>query len=148
MHLRHQSLIAVILFLVMLAACHHTKNVVGPGQHHGQQNGRTFNVYIYTDPTDTSHCYADASVVTLWKTEDQRVKWISDDDKEYFVDFNLGHNGSPFVEKTFPVPAHGDKASGKLTQSGQYYDYGIRAGNTAQGTICKPSSDPGIYVVK
>src|SRR5262249_9586941 len=123
MNLRQQCLVAVVLFLMVLGGCKRTKEFVGPGEHHGQEQGRVFEVYIYTGPTDSSHCYADASVVTLWKTLDQRVKWISDDDKEYFVDFNMGHNGSPFADKTFPVPAHGDKASGKLTQSGQYYDY-------------------------
>jgi len=148
MNLRQQSLMAVVLFSIVLGACNRAKQFVGPGQHHGQEQGRVFEVFIYTDPTDSSHCYADAAVVTLWKTQNQRVKWISDDDKPYFVDF-VGTNGSPFTDRTFSVPPHGDKESGNLTQSGgKYYEYGIWAGGSGQGTPCKQSSDPGIYVVK
>lgn len=147
MNLRQQCLVAVVLFLMVLGGCKRTKEFVGPGEHHGQEQGRVFEVYIYTDPTDSSHCYADAAVVTLWKTQNQRVKWISDDDKPYFVNF-VGANGSPFSDTTFQVPTHGDKASGNLIQYGKYYEYGIWPGNSAQGAPCKQSSDPGIYVVK
>jgi hypothetical protein len=75
------------------------------------------------------------------------VTWVSDDGGDYTVDFRLGANGSPFSQPTFYVPKNGEKPSGDLTQSGKYYDYGIRAGD-ATGKICKPSTDPdpGLYV--
>ena len=84
-------------------------------------------------------------MATLWKSEQQTVDWISDDDGEYTVDFGQGHNGSPFGTSTFHVLKDQDAPSGDLTQSGKYYDYAIRSGD-ANGKICKPPSDPGLYV--
>jgi hypothetical protein len=73
------------------------------------------------------------------------VQWISDDGKDYVVDFNLGQNGSPFAQATFAVPANGVKPSGDLIKSGMYYAYGIRPGANPSA-ICKKADDPGLYV--
>jgi hypothetical protein len=124
----------------------------GAGKRYGQTD-RIFEVYIYTDPDDSSKCWADIDVATLWtKTKkngtpvNQRVTWFSDDGKEYFVDFTKGHYGSPFAESTFDVPKDGKKESGKVIQSGKYFDYAIYAGGAAVGTPCKDASDPGYRV--
>jgi hypothetical protein len=106
-----------------------------------------FSIYLYVDPAHPDQCFIDWPVATLWKTANQTVNWVSDDGGEYTVDFTLGHNQSPFSQLTFHVLNNGVTPSGDLTQSGKYYDYGIRAGD-ATGKICKPSKDPdpGLYV--
>jgi hypothetical protein len=133
---------------VFVPACRQGKGIRGPGhgQHFGQQKQREFRVYIYTDPADSTKCYADTAVATLWKTQSQTVTWVSDDDQDYFVDFSKGKNGSPFAKPTFLVPHDGEIPSGDLTTSGLYYDYAIYPGKDASGKWCKPPSDPGFYV--
>jgi hypothetical protein len=147
MTLKKKTLLASLtLTLVFPPACKRSVFTPGPGQHVGQQDKRVFSVYLYTDPAHPDQCLADWPVATLWQSKHQTVKWISDDDKDYFVDFTQGHNGSPFAQMTFVVPKHGAKPSGDLIQSGKYYDYAIRAGTSANAPVCKPPSDPGLYV--
>ena len=133
--------------LVSISACRQAKLVrePGPGQHHGKEDKRVFSIYVYTDPNYPDQCLVDWPGATLWKSAHQTVKWLSDDGGEYTVDFTLGHNGSPFSQPTFHVPKNGVAPSGDIIQSGKYYDYGVRSGD-ANGKICKPASDPGIYV--
>ena len=108
-----------------------------------KRTGECSGLYVYTDPDHPAECYVDWPVATLWKSKGQTVKWVSDDGREYHVDFTQGHNGSPFAQTTFHVPSNGVVPSGPLTQSGKYYDYAIRDAN---GRICKPPSDPGLNV--
>jgi hypothetical protein len=115
------------------------------GQHHGKEDKRVFSISIYTDTDHPDQCLADWPAATLWKSSNQTVEWVSDDGGDYSVDFTLGHNGSPFSQSTFYVSKNGVAHSGNLTQSGKYYDYGIRAGDP-NGKVCKPASDPGLYV--
>jgi hypothetical protein len=163
MTLKKKTLLASLaLAIVSLSACTQkpappgpAPNVAtpGPGQGFGRGDKRVFYVSIYTDP-DPAHadkCYADWPVATLWKDKNQTVQWISDDDKDYIVDFSLGKHGSPFVDPnlTFQVKKNGVKDSGGLSPSsvsGQYYDYGIRPGTNPSANPCKPASDPGLYV--
>lgn len=116
-----------------------------PGRHHGREDKRVFAVYVYSDPDHSEQCLVDWPIATLWKSAHQTMKWVSDDGGQYTVDFAQGHNGSPFSAGTFVVPGGGEIPSGDLTQSGKYYDYAIRSGD-ASGKICKPPSDPGLYV--
>jgi hypothetical protein len=150
MTLKQKTLLAILaLAIVSLPACTRGAAPPGAGQGVGKQDQREFLVYIYSDPAYPGQCFADWPQATLWKVKHQTMKWISDDGKDYFVDFNLGHNGSPFAQATFPVPANGVQPSGDLSpnsQKGTYYDYGIRAGTDAKAPICKPASDPGLYV--
>ncbi len=148
MTLKKKTLLAslTLAVVVSLPACRQSLSTPRPGQHVGQQDARVFSVYIYTDPAHTDQCLADWPVATLWQSKHQTMMWISDDDKDYFVDFTQGHNGSPFAQTTFSVPKNGVKPSGDLIQSGKYYDYAIRAGTDANAPICKPPSDPGLYV--
>lgn len=121
----------------------------GPGKHHGREDNRSFRIYIYADPTRTDQCLVDWPQATLWKDKNHTAKWVSDDGAAYIVDFTLGKNGSPFSQKTFPVPAGDEVPSGQLNQtSSGYYGYGIKGANNK---VCRPSSepgasDPGIYV--
>jgi hypothetical protein len=150
MTLKQKNLLAILaLAVVSLPAC--TRSAAAPraGQGFGKHDPRAFLVYIYSDPAYPGQCFADWPQATLWKDKHQTMKWISDDGNAYLVDFNLGHNGSPFAQATFAVPANGVTPSGDLSansQKGAYYDYGIRAGTNANGPICKPASDPGLYV--
>jgi len=121
----------------------------GPGNHYGQQN-RVFDVYIYTDPDDSTKCDADQDVATLWtktkkngQTVSQSVCWISDDSKEYTVLFN-GKNGSPFEQSTFDVTS--ETPSGPLLKGSNYYDFSIYMGKDTSTKPCKDLSDPGYYV--
>jgi hypothetical protein len=141
---RQAAVCAVVSLSLLFAVACQRGALKGPppGQHHGKESKRVFAVYIYTEG---NQCFADWPVATLWKTEQQTVDWISDDDGEYTVDFGQGHNGSPFAAPTFHVLKDKDAPSGDLTQSGKYYDYAIRSGD-ANGNICKPPSDPGLYV--
>ena len=139
-------LASLMLGIVSVPACKQGFSTPGPGQHVGQQDKRVFSVYLYTDPGHPDQCLADWPVATLWLSKHQTVKWVSDDDKDYFVDFTQGHSGSPFAQTTFAVPKNGVKPSGDLVQSGKYYDYAIRAGTDANAPVCKPPSDPGLYV--
>jgi hypothetical protein len=151
MTLKKKTLLASLtLAIVFLPACTRRAPPPGPGQGVGQQDQRVFSISLYTDPAHPDQCYADWPQATLWKDNHQTVKWISDDGKDYVVDFSLGKYGSPFADPSpkFPVPANGVKASGDLSQSslkGRYYDYGIWAG-TNNKVPCKPASDPGLYV--
>jgi hypothetical protein len=160
MTLKQKTLLAILaLAIVSLPACTQkpappgpAPNVApGPGQGVGQQDKRVFYISLYTDPAHPDQCYADWPQATLWKDHHQTVQWISDDRKDYIVDFSLSKDGSPFADPspTFKVPANGVKDSGDLSpnsQKGTYYAYGIRAGTNANGPICKPASDPGLYV--
>lgn len=152
MTLKKKTLLgSLALAIVSLPACTRGAAPAGPGQGVGQRDQRVFYVSIYTDPAHPDQCFADWPQATLWKDKHQTVQWISDDGKDYVVDFSLGKYGSPFADPspTFPVSANGVKASGDLSQSslkGTYYDYGIRAGTNAKAPICKPASDPGLYV--
>ncbi len=142
-------LAGLAIALIPLSACHHRAGLIGPppGHRFGQEQGRKFGVYIYTDPNNPSQCYADASAVTIWKSKNQTVQWISDDGKTYLVDFTLGQRGSPFSQTTFAVLANGVTPSGPAnSQSADYYDYGIRAGTTPNSPVCKNAADPGVYV--
>jgi hypothetical protein len=145
---QHAVLAGLAIALVSLSACRtgYVKEPP-PGQHHGKEDKRVFSIYLYVDPAHPDQCFIDWPVATLWKTANQTVNWVSDDGGEYTVDFTLGHNQSPFSQLTFHVLNNGVTPSGDLTQSGKYYDYGIRAGD-ATGKICKPSKDPdpGLYV--
>ena len=110
-----------------------------------------FSVHLYTDPANPNQCFADLSAVTLWKNKHHKVQWISDDGKDYLVDFSQpqAHYGSPFADSTFPVPADKAKDSGNLSassQSGKYYDYAIHAGTDINAPVCKKADDPGLYV--
>jgi hypothetical protein len=138
-------LAGLALPLILLSACREAK-LVGPppGHLYGQEQGRKFGVYIYTD---SGQCYADSNAVTIWKSKNQTVQWISDDGKSYLVDFTLGQRGSPFGQTTFAVQTNGVTPSGHANpQSSDYYDYGIRAGTAPDSPICKKASDPGVYV--
>jgi hypothetical protein len=139
-------LAGLVIALFSFSACQH-KVGPGPGRLYGEQQGRVFPVSIDTDPNNPQQCSVDWPAVTLWKGKQQMIKWISDDGKAYLVDFTLGHRGSPFKETTFPVKPNGSILSGPPSdQSSGYYDYGIRAGNDNNGPVCKPASDPGVYV--
>jgi hypothetical protein len=143
---QHAVLAGLAIALVSLSACrsaHVTE--LPPGQHHGREDKREFRIYVYVDPAHTDQCFVDWPVATLWRSLNQTVTWVSDDGGDYTVDFRLGTNGSPFSQPTFYVPKNGEKPSGDLTQSGKYYDYGIKIGNES-GKPCKPSGDPGLYV--
>jgi hypothetical protein len=147
MTFKEKVILASLAFaIVSLPSCRQTRFTPGPGQHHGQDEKRVFWVYLYTDPDHPDQCLADWPVATLWKGKHQTVTWVSDDHRDYFVDFTQGHNGSPFGQTTFLVPKNGARSSGDLIQSGKYYDYAIRAGTDANALICKPPSDPGLYV--
>ena len=152
MTLKQKTLLAILaLAIVSLPACTRSTGRPRAGQGVGRQDQRQFLVYIYSDPTHPTQCFADWPQATLWKDKHQTMKWISDDGNAYVVDFSLGKYGSPFADPspTFLVPANGVKPSGDLNPnsvSGQYYDYGIRLGSDAKAPICKPASDPGLYV--
>ena len=106
-----------------------------------------FGVYIYTDPANHRDCYADTNAVTIWKSKNQTVQWISDDGNAYLVDFTLGQRGSPFAQKTFAVRKNGATPSGPANpESSDYYDYAIRAGTAPDSPVCKKAADPGVYV--
>lgn len=153
MVLKQRAVLAgLAVALVSISACHHAQlskgtGKPGPPPHHGQEKSRVFWVSVYTDPSHPDRCYVDWPIATLWKSQSQTVKWVSDDGAAYTVDFGLGKNGSPFAQATFSVPANGVAPSGALTQSGQYYDYGIR---NANGKVCAqagdPYTDPGLSV--
>jgi hypothetical protein len=143
---QHAVLTGLAIAIVSISACRPaTVKEPPPGQRHGKEDKRVFSIYVYIDPDHPDQCLADWPVATLWKTAHQTVNWVSDDGGEYTVDFTLGHNQSPFSQLTFHVQNNGVTPSRDLTQSGKYYDYGIRIGD-ANGRICKPSSDPGLYV--
>lgn len=150
MTLKQKTLLGILaLAFASLPACTRGAAPPGPGQGFGKQDPREFLVYIYSDPAYPGQCFADWPQATLWKDKHQTMKWISDDGNAYVVDFSLGKYGSPFAQATFAVSANGVQPSGALSassQKGQYYDYGIRAGTDAKAPICKPASDPGLYV--
>jgi hypothetical protein len=127
----------------------------GPGAgHHYGQTDRTFEVYIYTDREDSTKCYADVDVGTLWtmtqkhngKPVNQNVTWFSDDNKDYTVAFDT-RKGSPFEASVFHVvgPSY-KKNSGKIIKGGDYYEYSIYSGDNATGTPCLKAEDPGWHV--
>ena len=128
----------------------------GAGHKYGRMD-RTFEVYIYTDPQDSSKCYADIGVATLWKEgqnghPQQTVTWFSDDGNAYIVDFRKGKQKiSPFLNDSnnfFPVPASGSTSSGKLDphKTSGYYEFAILPGTDSNANPCKDASDPGYYV--
>ena len=130
----------------------------GAGNKYGRMD-RTFEVYIYTDPQDSSKCYADVDVATLWKEKNghpkQNVSWFSDDGKPYIVDFRPGtHHMSPFTnnpQNWFQVPAGKSVSSDTLDpeKPSGYYEFAILPGtdpNDPKVTPCKDASDPGYYV--
>lgn len=141
MRLQQKSVLAgLAIALASISACRQAQvSKTGPPPHHGQEKGRVFWVSVYTDPSHPSRCYVDWPAVTLWKSQGQTIKWVSDDGLAYTVDFGLGTHGSPFAQSTFSVPANGAVPSGALTQSGQYFDYGIKDAN---GQVCARASDP------
>src|ERR1700757_2044006 len=145
MTLKQKTLLAILaLAIVSLPACTRSTGRPRAGQGVGRQDQRQFLVYIYSDPTHPTQCFADWPQATLWKDKHQTMKWISDDGNAYVVDFSLGQNGSPFAQATFAVPANGVKPSGDLSQGSQkgtYYAYGIRPGTTPSAT---PVSQPAI----
>src|SRR5579872_3685496 len=126
----------------------------GAGHKYGRMD-RTFEVYIYTVPLDSSKCDADVDIATLWKQKNghpkQTITWFSDDGKDYVVDFSKGHNGSPFALTSIPVPGappgNTGASSGDLNSgSSGYYDFAILAGKDHSAPVCKQPSDPGYYV--
>jgi hypothetical protein len=148
---QNTALTGLITALVFVSGCGPSKlqNEPGPGHNHGQENNRSFRIYIYHDQTQPGHqCLVDWPQAILWKNKHHTATWVSDDDAEYKVDFNLGSRGSPFSGGSggiFDVPSHGEGHSGDLlATSHDYYDYGIRDANG----ICKKASgpDPGVYV--
>jgi len=126
----------------------------GHGEHFGQTTDRVFEVYIYMDSTDPARkkCLVDLNSITLWTQDenghaiDQRVKWVSDDDKEYTVAFDT--NGSPFADKEFHVKSPDyESHSGKIANKGGYYEYSIyRGGSTTSANLCMKPTDPGVHV--
>jgi hypothetical protein len=107
--------VAVGLVLVFGSGCHHDLTGKGPGagHHYGQKDDREFEVYIYTDPNNSSQCLLDWGVGTLWKNKHQTATWFSDDNKQYTVDFTKGNHApdkSPFQSDMFAVPAVSRKA--------------------------------------
>ena len=148
MTLKQKTLLGILaLAFASLPACTHKIAT----QRLGLREDRVFKVRLYTDPASSKQCAADLSAVTLWKNKHHTVLWISDDGKDYVVDFTQpeAHHGSPFADTAFKVPANGVKASGDLSLnsvSGQYYDYAIHAGTDINAPVCKTSDDPGLYV--
>jgi hypothetical protein len=150
MNIKNTALTGLIVALVLVSGCDHKGARVvepGPGHHYGQDDNRSFRIYIYADPNQLpnqpSQCFVDWPQATLWKNKHHTAKWVSDDSAAYTVDFTLG-NGSPFSQTTFLVQANGEVPSGQLAQTASgYYAYGIRDANN---NICKPASDPGVYV--
>lgn len=141
----------------------------GPGAgHHYGQTDREFQVYVYTDPEDSSKCYADIDIATLWtktrKTNgqpvSQTVTWFSDDGNDYTIDFRPDpkypdKRGSPFQPPPhqpqthlFYIPRKGSVPSQPLNpDSTGYYAFAIWSGkNVDQGQPCKDASDPGYRV--
>jgi hypothetical protein len=150
-------LAALGVALVFTCGCRTKLTGQGPGagKHYGQQKSRVFPVYIYT--SNPGQCLLDWPVATLWKSEQQTVKWFSDDGNQYTIDFGLGsqtapknpfQDADPPGSNTFIVPGGGDRPSGAL-QSGAsgYFGFGVHAGD-ANGPICKKATDPdpGYYV--
>ena len=74
-----------------------------------------------------------------WKNDD-RAKWVSDDDCAYEVIFQPD---TPFNNThTFAVPAHGSKSSGKITdQTDRDWNYRIKGVNG-----CDCDIDPIIHI--
>ena len=147
---QHAVLAGLAIALVSLSACrsaHVTEPP--PGQRHGREDKREFRIYVYVDPAHTDKCFVDWPVATLWRSLNQTVTWVSDDGGDYTVDFTMGLvKQSPFSQTTFHVKSNGETPSGdltNLTQTGTYYDYGIK---DAAGKTCKPAKDPdpGLYV--
>ena len=138
-------LTGLIVVLIFISSCGPRRLVEpGPGTKYGLKNSREFRIYIYADPNQAGQCLVDWPQATLLKGQNQTATWVSDDGAAYTVDFsNLGHHNSPFSQGTFPVPAGGEVSSGHITGTPGYYDYGIKGANNQ---ICKPSSDPGVYV--
>ncbi len=165
--------------LLSLPACERHRRTGTPGGQgkgfvpgspppHGQQSPRVFKVYVYTDLEDSSKCYADIDVATLWtKTKKnngqqlhQTVIWYSDDEKDYTIDFRADpkypdKRGSPFQpppsqppNDLFYIPAKGSVPSQDLKpDSTGYYAFAIWSGkNVDQGKPCKDASDPGYRV--
>jgi hypothetical protein len=147
--------------LVFVSACHHERGRrsgggpgvgfgkgPGHGNHYGQQKDRPFEVSIYTyTDANGSHCQADWPVAALWKTYNQTVIWISDDDKQYTIDFSAGkRKESPFQNHQLKVPVKDSTPSGALDSDPKadgYYDFAIL---DSKGNICKDAADPGYYV--
>jgi len=153
MSLKQKAVLAgLTIALSSISGCRQANLIPGQGQHHGQEDKRVFEVYIYADPGNAGKCLADWPVGTLWQGKHQTVLWISDDGGQYTVDFTQGHHApqSPFQNgSTFDVPGSGKKASGDLiggaSPASGYYDFAIRSGGI-NGSICKDPSDPGYYV--
>jgi hypothetical protein len=149
MNWKQEAVLAgLAMALVCSSACRQMKLGQGPGAGHkyGQQDNREFQVYIYTDPNDSTKCLADWPVGTLWRTHHQTVTWFSDDGGIYTVDFTKGSHTpkSPFQSDTFTVQSNGKQASGNLQPNASgYYDFAILDAN---GKICKDAKDPGYYV--
>jgi hypothetical protein len=139
-------LAGLAIAVVSISACQKKEMILAGGQNYGRSPAHKFRVYIYTDPNDSSKCWADWPVATLWKSSNHTVTWVSDDGNEYTVDFTKGHNGSPFSQTTFDIPAGKETPSGSLnpTASG-YYDFAIYPGKGG-GNPCKDPADPGYYV--
>jgi hypothetical protein len=115
----------------------------------GQKPDRVFMIHLYSDG---NNCYADLSYVTVWKTKNQRVTWLSDDDNVYKVNFKDGLNnpapGTPFQHNQqdqfeFDVKAHGQAASEVPVRSGSYY-YSVT--RNSEPKPCLNPADPGLHV--
>ena len=143
---QNTALTGLIIALVLISGCGPSalkRTGPGPGNHYGQDDKRSFRIYIYADPTQPGQCLVDWPQATLWRSKHHTATWVSDDGASYTVDFKLGKNGSPFSKDTFLVPAGSEVSSGDLTNGPAYYDYGIEDANKK---LCKPPSDPGVYV--
>lgn len=106
-------------------------------------------IHLYSD---ANNCFADLSYVTVWRTKNQRVTWLSDDDNEYRVNFKDGLKnpppGTPFQHAQqdqfeFDVKAHGQAASEVPVRGGNYY-YSVTRNNELKP--CLNPEDPGVHV--
>jgi hypothetical protein len=139
----------LIIALVFVSGCgNRGLTDPGPGKKHGMEDNRSFRIYIYADPNQADQCLVDWPQATLWTSKHHEATWVSDDGGAYTVDFtNLGaKHQSPFTTGIFLVPAGGEVHSGPLTGAPGYYDYGIKDAHNNGTNVCKPSSDPGVYV--
>lgn len=122
------------------------RRLAGPppsGQGQALKDYREIDIYIYSVG---GQCFVDVKSATLWIAHHQKVVWVSDDKKDYHVDFGTAPNSSPFAQSSFPVSNGQDADSGDVGgTSGTYYPYTVSFGTQA-GSSCLPPGDPGFYV--
>lgn len=153
MTFKQQPVVAgLCLVLVCIFACPSRNPKVTPPcpPEPGKEPNRIFYIHLYSDG---SGCLADLSDITMWKVQQQKVTWVSDDDNEYKVNFQDGHNnpqpGTPFQnpDKTprflFDVKPHGQAASDVPVTLGHFY-YSVTRNNDP--SPCLAASDPGVYI--